>query len=99
MNKKRYLRIIHQSQNDDLESVQYLALELVQAFPALTIDAPISPHPRGGFILYCAFDDAEIEAVARFLSNCGWQICIWASGGNLLKRKPMSGRDAAQKVG
>lgn len=76
MNQKRYLRIIHASKNDDLESAQYLALQLVQAFPALTIDAPISPHPRSGFILYCAFDDAEIEAVAWFLSDLGWRICF-----------------------
>ncbi len=76
LNRKRYLRIIHESQSDDLESAQHLALQLVEAFPALTIDAPISAHPRGGFILLCAFENAEIEAVARFLSNLGWRICF-----------------------
>ncbi|TAE26146.1 MAG: hypothetical protein EAZ92_11225 [Candidatus Kapaibacterium sp.] len=76
MNKKRYLRIIHESTSDELESAQNLTLQLNQAFPKLTIDAPISAHPRGGFILLCAFEDAEIEAVARFLSDLGWRICF-----------------------
>jgi hypothetical protein len=76
MNKKRYLRIIHENDGATLQTSQNLVARLVQEFPTLTIDAPISAHPRGGFILLCAFENAEIEAVARFLSNLGWRICF-----------------------
>jgi hypothetical protein len=74
MNKKRYFRIIHENDGATLQTVQNLAALLVQEFTALTIDAPISAHPRGGFILLCGFADSEIEAVGRFLSNAGWRI-------------------------
>ncbi len=76
MNKKRYLRIIHENDGGTLQAAQNLAAMLVQEFPTVTIDAPLSVHPRGGFILLCAFADAEIEAVARFLSKHGWRICF-----------------------
>jgi hypothetical protein len=76
MNKKRYLRIINENDGATLQSAQKLAALLVQEFPTITIDAPLSAHPRGGFILLCGFADSEIEAVGRFLSNLGWQICF-----------------------
>lgn len=76
MKKKRYLRIIHETDNATLQSAQNLAALLVQEFPTVTIDAPLSVHPRGGFILLCAFADTEIEAIAQFLSNLGWRICF-----------------------
>ncbi|MCU0425745.1 MAG: hypothetical protein MUF71_08990 [Candidatus Kapabacteria bacterium] len=76
MNNKRYLRIIHETDNATLQAAQNLAAMLAQEFPTVTIDAPLSAHPRGGFILLCAFADAEIEVIARFLSNHGWRICF-----------------------
>jgi hypothetical protein len=76
MNKKCYLRIMHKNDGVTLQSAQNLAELLMQEFPTLTVDAPVSAHPRGGFILHCGFADSEIEAIARFLSNLGWQICF-----------------------